>query len=279
MKQLLKTILPKPVLHAAREMRDFSYLAAAPRRVFNPANLHGGEIRTDGFFADEEIARSWREDHGAVIGLLDDQDRLEGVNPGDRRALYYLVRALKPRNVLEVGTHIGASTLYIARALKTNKNRGRVTTVDIVDVNAPLGAPWRKVGLGMAPKDFANQLSCLNLIEFVTANSVDFLRGAQEKFDFIFLDGDHRSHTVYQEVSAALNVLAPGGVILLHDYYPGARPLYPDDNIIGGPFRALGRAMRENPEIRVQPLGQLPWPTRQGSHATSLALLTRNTAA
>lgn len=41
-----------------------------------------------------------------------------GVNPGDRRAIYHLIRSLKPRSVLEIGTHIGVSTLYIALALK-----------------------------------------------------------------------------------------------------------------------------------------------------------------
>ena len=41
-----------------------------------------------------------------------------GVNPGDRQAVYYLIMALKPQNVLEVGTHIGASMPHIARALK-----------------------------------------------------------------------------------------------------------------------------------------------------------------
>ena len=55
-----------------------------------------------------------------------------GVNPGDRRLLYQLTRRLKPRNVLEIGTHVGASTMHIAAA----KPRS-ITTVDIVDVNAP----------------------------------------------------------------------------------------------------------------------------------------------
>jgi len=64
-------------------------------------------------------------------------------------------------------------------------------------------------------------------------------------------------------------------VILLHDYYPGARPLFPDGNIISGPYRALERIIRENPSIEVRPLGALPWETKLGSHMTSLALVTR----
>jgi len=40
-----------------------------------------------------------------------------GVNPGDRRALFHLVQGLRPSSVLEVGTHIGASTVHLAAAL------------------------------------------------------------------------------------------------------------------------------------------------------------------
>ena len=34
--------------------------------------------------------------------------------------------------------------------------------------------------------------------------------------------------TVYREVPLALGLLKPGGIILLHDFYPGARPLWSD---------------------------------------------------
>jgi hypothetical protein len=69
--------------------------------------------------------------------------------------------------------------------------------------------------------------------------------------------------------------LNDGGVILLHDYYPKGRALFPDGNVISGPYRALERVIKENPKIEVKPLGALPWETKLGSHMTSLALVTR----
>ena len=51
--------------------------------------------------------------------------------------------------------------------------------------------------------------------------------------------------------------------------------MYPDGTIIFGPFQALSRIGRENAAIKVCPLGALPWPTKQGSHLTSLALVAR----
>ena len=51
--------------------------------------------------------------------LIEDM-KTGGVNPGDRRALYYLVRALGLKRVLEIGTNVGASTIHIAAAMKVN---------------------------------------------------------------------------------------------------------------------------------------------------------------
>ena len=205
---------------------------------------------------------------------MSDSDLYGGVNPGDRRALFYLVTALRPHCVLEVGTHIGASTLYIAQALKTTGIGATVTTVDLVDVNAANG-PWQQVGLPRTPESNAQMLGCRDRIDFRAQASLAFMHETTQRFDLIFLDGDHSANAVYQEVAAGLRLLNPGGVILLHDYYPDARVMYPDGTIIFGPYQALDRIGRENSFITVCPLGALPWETKQGSHLTSLALVAR----
>ena len=64
-------------------------------------------------------------------------------------------------------------------------------------------------------------------------------------------------------------------VILLHDFYPEAKPLYPDNNTISGPYLAMERVKKENPNITVTPLGDLPWPTKQGVNMTSLAIVSK----
>jgi catechol 2,3-dioxygenase-like lactoylglutathione lyase family enzyme len=60
------------------------------------------------------------------------------VNPGDRRALFNLVRWLKPKRALEIGSSVGGSTTSIALALRLNPNDGGApcsfTTVDKSDV-------------------------------------------------------------------------------------------------------------------------------------------------
>jgi predicted O-methyltransferase YrrM len=273
MERFLQAILPKSFLQTLIDTRDRMRLASVPRQTFNHANL--GTLDPGTIFSDRKIEDSWNESHEVIKSTYGDDDRFGGINPGDRRALYFLIRALKPENVLEVGTHIGASTLYIARALKAGPKDGRVTTVDLLDVNDPVQGAWKQFGFPVTPKESAARVGCLSSIEFVISRSLDYMNRTDREFDFIFLDGDHSAHTVYLEVTAALRILAPGGLILLHDYYPHAKPLFPDGDIIAGPFRALARIARENPGITARPIGSLPWPTKQGSHVTSLALVTK----
>ncbi|SRR5713101_1426436 len=276
LKQLAKAIVPPPVLNRAATARDWLRLITLPQQSFDSGNLRTPDtLLLADIFGSKEIAIAWEKDDDVIKNLYGDEDKMGGVNPGDRRALYYLIVALKPKNVLEVGTHIGASTLHIARALKRLNQDGRVTSVDIVDVNHPERGAWKQLGLPKSPRDFARQLECLDHIEFHTGACLDLMRTTKQRFDFIFLDGDHRARAVYQEVSAALSLLKTGGVILLHDYYPGAKSLYPDNATIGGPFHALERVRKENPSIGVLPLGNLPWPTKQGKNVTTLALVTR----
>jgi predicted O-methyltransferase YrrM len=273
-KRLIKAIIPRAVLNRAVATRDRLRLVAHPRQSFDASSLRAADaLPLAEIFGHKEIAAVWEKDHGAIKNLYGDENKGGGVNPGDRGALYYLIMALKPQNVLEVGTHIGASTLHIARALKRLNRNGSITTVDIVDVNDSEQGAWKQLGLSKSPKDFALELECLEQIDFRTGASLDFMHTTHQRYDFIFLDGDHSARAVYREVSAALPLLERGGVILLHDYYPGAKSLYPDNATIGGPFHALERIRKENRAISVLPLGDLPWPTKQGKNVTSLALV------
>lgn len=274
-KQIIKNVLPRPLLQQALIMRDRARLLATPRQNFYPESLRS-DITAEklaALFDDAERAESWALALEKITNVYGKTAVMGGVNPGDRRALYYLAHALKPQNLLEVGTHIGASTVFLAEALKTISPQARMTTVDILDVNDPTG-PWYQHGLMMAPRDYLEKLSSKDRVTFHARPSAEFLRGTKDKFDFIFLDGDHGSRTVYEEVSLALKILNPGGVILLHDYYPHAKALFNDGNIIAGPFMALDRIMRENKGINVIPLGDLPWRTKNGLNTTSLALVT-----
>jgi hypothetical protein len=82
--------------------------------------------------------------------------------------------------------------------------------------------------------------------------------------------------TVYKEVTAALNLLNKGVLILLHDYFPNLKSLWSNGSVIPGPFLAIKRLIDENVNIHILPLGELLWPTKLGSNVTYLALLSKN---
>ena len=229
-----------------------------------------------GILTDPGLAASWATAAARIreLGISDEA----GMNPGDRRALYYLVQHLRPGRVLEIGTQAGASTVHLAAGLADaypGSAEPRLLTVDIKDVNDSEGAAWRAFRLRQSPRDAMRRLGYDYLVRFQVGRSLEVLREPGESYDLIFLDGDHRLKTVVAEIPAALRRLRPGGFLLLHDYFPDLRPLWPDGKVIQGPQLAVRRLQRAGWPIEARPLGALPWPTKLGTSMTSLARLGR----
>jgi predicted O-methyltransferase YrrM len=222
---------------------------------------------------DRAIGEAFAEDHAAIVRIYGGHEITGGVNPGDRRALYHLIAHFKPGRILEIGTHVGASTLYLASAIQRFVEGGTLTTVDVLDVNGPKGA-WRSLGLPLPPAGYLSRLGLDGIVRFVNQPALDALKD-EAQYDFVFLDGDHSATAVYREISASLRNLNPNGVILLHDFYPDGKPLNPDGLADRGPSTAANRISAEVGDLAFLPLGNLPWKTKAGGYATSLALVAR----
>lgn len=50
--------------------------------------------------------------------------------------------------------------------------------------------------------------------------SDEFFLQNTEKFDIVFIDGDHRCRQAYRDIKNALNVLNDGGIVVAHDCNP-----------------------------------------------------------
>lgn len=113
------------------------------------------------------------------------------------RVLKMLVRMVRPKNILEIGTFSGYSAICLAEGLDEG---GMVYTFEINDEQEPFTRPWLE-GSPVADK-----------IRFIIGDAMKEAPALGVVFDMVFLDGDKRTYMEAYEMS--LNVLRPGGFIL-----------------------------------------------------------------
>src|SRR5687767_15649367 len=118
-------------------------------------------------FTDPALEAGWNTAAARIqaLGITDEA----GMNPGDRRALYYLMRHLRPGRVLEIGTQAGASTVHLAAGLAdahSSSGESRLLTVDIKDVNDSPEAAWKAFRLPQSPRDAMRRLGYDHLVRF-----------------------------------------------------------------------------------------------------------------
>lgn len=113
------------------------------------------------------------------------------------RLLKMLVRMIRPKNILEVGTFSGYSAICMAEGLDEG---GKVYTFEINDEQEDFTRPWIE-GSPVADK-----------IEFIIGNAITEAPRLGIQFDMAFIDGDKRTYAETYEM--ALKVVRPGGFIL-----------------------------------------------------------------
>jgi predicted O-methyltransferase YrrM len=113
------------------------------------------------------------------------------------RLLKMLVRMIRPKNILEVGTFSGYSAICLAEGLERG---GMVYTYEINDELEDFTRPWIE-GSPVADR-----------IRFIIGDAVTEAPKLGVEFDMAFIDGDKRTYIDTYEM--ALNLLRPGGFIL-----------------------------------------------------------------
>jgi predicted O-methyltransferase YrrM len=256
---------PKPVFNALEYQRQRMRVASVSKNrcdFSSLGHLSGEECRR--LFDAGAIDDEWERlaEHLQAVGVWNKALATGGV---DLKVLYYLARRRGFRSVLEVGTHVGGSTVTLASALARGAaetgDRPELVTVDIVDVNDPSRGPWCDAGMQRPPRDVVDEMGLNVSVEFVTSPSLPHLESATRSYDFVFLDGDHRGDTTYREIGLAASRLAPGGLIALHDYSP--RVIFAtllDGRAIPGPYVAARRVLEERPGLALRTFEQVPWP-------------------
>lgn len=113
------------------------------------------------------------------------------------RLLKMLVRMIRPKNILEVGTFSGYSAICMAEGLEDG---GMVYTYEINDEQEDFTRPW------------IENSPVADKIRFIIGDAIKEAPKLGIEFDMAFIDGDKRTYIESYEM--ALSVLRPGGFIL-----------------------------------------------------------------
>lgn len=121
--------------------------------------------------------------------------------------LFLLTRAIKPSNVIELGTNVGVSSAYIAAALKLNGQQGRAITLDV--------SPYRQ--------RLAKSVHCnlgLDNVSYVEGLFTDTLQSSLRdlgSIDLAFIDGHHQYQPTLDYFEEILAFSHPDTVFVFDD--------------------------------------------------------------
>ena len=139
----------------------------------------------------EYLYRLWRATNIHTIHGRMASGHLQG------RLLKMLVKMIRPKNILEIGTFSGYSAISMAEGLDDD---GRLYTYEINDEMEDFTRPWIE-GSEVADK-----------IEFIIGDALTEAPKLGIAFDMVFMDGDKRTYRDCYEM--VMTILKSGGFIL-----------------------------------------------------------------
>jgi Methyltransferase domain len=119
--------------------------------------------------------------------------------------LYHLVRTMKAREVIEIGTYYAATSEVITRALWEN-GQGTLHTTD------PFGADRCPGIIGRWPAELRRHVT------FYPVSSMDLFMDLDRRkvvLDVAFIDGNHDQEFAYFDLCSAARLMRPGGIVVM----------------------------------------------------------------
>ena len=157
----------------------------------------------------DEIVEFMRHRQEQVTGSLKELEnfaRKENIPiiPHETVAYFrFLMGTIQPKNILEIGTAIGFSSLLMAQ----HAPEAKITTIDR---NPEM--------IGFAKENFA-KFDNRQQITLLEGDAVDVLSTLTETYDFVFMDSAKSKYIVF--LPEILKHLEVGGVVVLDDIFQG----------------------------------------------------------
>tara|TARA_B100001094_G_C18095891_1_gene753000 strand:+ start:323 stop:1012 length:690 start_codon:yes stop_codon:yes gene_type:complete len=114
------------------------------------------------------------------------------------RLLSLISKIKQPKNILEIGTYTGYSTICLAEGLVKN---GKIHTID------------KNEELVEIQKKYFLRSKFNENIEIHTGNALDIINGLNINFDLIFLDADKENYATYFQIIS--KILNKNGVLII----------------------------------------------------------------
>ncbi len=175
---------------------------------------------------------TWGEGHTKWMGVECHQ------NPLDMWILQEIIFENRPTVIIETGTYKGGSALFFAHMMDIANIPGVVFTVDVgnrCNVDHP------KIITYTGEK--STSFEFLNIIK-------DYLKGGDYKV-MVFLDSDHSTENVLEEMRSFAPFVTPGQYMVVCDSNIGGNPVQNGYVQGPGPMAAIEQFMKENNEFEV----------------------------
>jgi caffeoyl-CoA O-methyltransferase len=144
------------------------------------------------------------------------------------RFLEFLVRLMRARRVLELGTFTGYSSLSMARGLPEG---GRVISCDIDEETTAIA------------RRYADEAGLADRIEYRVGPALETIAQLDGTFDLVFIDADKPNYRNYYE--AALPKLSDNGLIVADNALRDGRVLEDGDE----PMKEFNDHVRNDPRV------------------------------
>lgn len=128
------------------------------------------------------------------------QDEFWNISPEVGKFLYIMAKTKRAKNILELGTSNGYSTLWLALAAKELK--ATITTIE-----------YHQCRVDLARKNF-EQCGLTDIIQSYQGKIIPFLETTKEQFDFVFIDACKYEYIEYFKL---LKNLIPKDSIIISD--------------------------------------------------------------
>jgi len=117
------------------------------------------------------------------------------------RFLNILVKMTKSKQVLEIGCANGYSTIWLADAVKSNQGK-----IHAIDHSKPTFD---------SAKENLSKVGLSDVVDFYFGNALEVIPKLNQKFDFVFVDGEKKSYWDFWEVIQ--DHLTPDAVVVFDD--------------------------------------------------------------